>query len=862
MPFVFILLLGALLVPGLAWAQPESLFDISGKPQDVARHILDFLFTGTSDIFNNEAAGKFYGVLRQLFMYYSGALLVFAVIVVLYHLIVMVAESAHYGIPLGKRNKQMWAPIRLVTALGLLIPIGGFSTAQFLIMQMTRMGSSLASNAWNSFADTIKPTQVTLHGSARIDPTATIAHLAAIGACVKSYEITYSGLATERLVPFVVPPFLISKEESGDTFSRTTFLAKMGDPALLPVSCGNLSWVMPEPEITASTMSRVSARFAKAHLTAIKDIQQGALNLGGSLALGTLGIFNTTEATYALTFAKLIETYQKSFLGALQQDKITIDKYGNVAAISDERTTTTDGYGWMMAGVTLQKFALTDTVMLTPELAAPVVTFHYPLFAAANDKPTLLLARTLSFAHLLLQSHNSAAPIKELWFNPTLDHGKGPVKQALTLTANIVSRAEANLGGQSLLDPGLAESGANIGLFKPIALAFRALDLADQFWAVADWSPRANSPVFGSAIIFGNLAQAVRAALLTANPRIEAAALGQQSLLDIDQPADSARYLVAAIGLLIFIPALLLVFLLPLIPLLHFALGSVLWLIAVFQGIASAPIWALTFLSLKGDELVPPGSRLGLAIILNIFLRPILMVIGFITALMLMHMGFAILEVSLALFQYDGLQGSKTLFSLGTLILLIIYLLAAFAITNVAMKCISLFPDFTLKWLGGSGAGGADEGQAAGAGASAGGGGGTGTAQAAVGGGGSGTGGNNAQQVWQRKLLGVLEQLSDHFGGGVKSTVQNSGLFAHIADRPDAPAPNATGTGGNAPLAASGGTPTNVNVTSNVGGLSSSTSVVHSEGSPTRNSSGRTDGAIEEKNSLMAQTIRGNQTDK
>ncbi len=859
MPLILLLLFCGLLVPGLAWAQPDSLFDISGKPQDVARHILDFLFTGTSDIFSNEAAGKFHGVLRQLFMYYSGALMVFAVLVVLYHLIVMISESAHYGIPLGKRNKQMWAPIRLVLALGLLIPIGGFSSAQFLIMQMTRMGSSLASNAWNSFADTIKPTQVTLHGSARVDPTATIAHLAAIGACVKSYEITYSGLATERLVPFVVPPFLISKEESGENFSRTTFLAKMGDPALLPIACGNLSWVMPEPDITASTMSRVAGRFAKAHLVAIKDIQQGALNLGGSLALGTIGIFNTTEATYALTFAKLVETYQKSFLAAIQQDKITIDKYGNVAAISDERTTPTDGYGWMMAGVTLQKFALTDTVMLTPELAAPVVTFHYPLFAAVNDKPTLLLARTLSFGHLLLQSHDPAASSKELWFNPTIDHGKGPVKQALTMTANILSRTEANLGGQSMLDPGLAESGANIGLFKPIALAFRALDLADQFWAVADWSPRANSPVFGPAIIFGNLAQAVRAALLTANPRVEATAFGQQSLLDIDQPADSARYLVAAIGLLIFIPALLLVFLLPLIPLLHFALGSVLWLIAVFQGIASAPIWALTFLSLKGEELIPPGSRLGLAIILNIFLRPILMVVGFITALMLMHMGFAILEVSLSLFQYDGLQGSKTLFSIGTLILLIIYLLAAFAITNAAMKCISLFPDFTLRWLGASGASGAEEGSSAGVAAAGASSGGTGTAQAAVGGG--GTAANGPQQVWQRKLLGVLEQLSDHFGGNVKSTVQNAGLFAHLAERPDAPAPQTGGAGASSQVTASPGTPTNVNVTSNIGDLSTRTTVAHVDAESARKS-GRTETAIEEKNSLMAQTIRGSQTDK
>lgn len=857
---LFFLLFSACFSANSAWAvAPTSMFDTANKPLDVAQQVLDFAFVGTSKVFSDVAGSRLHNALQTLFTYYSGALMIFAVIIVVYHLMVMVGETAHYGIAFGKRNKQMWAPIRLLLGLGLLIPISGFSSSQHLIIQMTRMGSSLASNAWNAFADEVQTKKLTLHGSAIIDPTATIAHLVATGLCVKSYEITYSGLPTERLLPFVMNnSFLNVKTETGTTVSHTLFQAKLGlDTKLLPITCGELSWLEPDLIRDSTTTSKVGQRFAKAHLAAINTIQSEALDLGGSLALGSIGIFINTEATYVVRFAKLIEDYQKTFLTELQADGITIDKFGNIQADSSETPPPIGPYGWLMAGTTLQKFALTDTMLITPELAAPVINFHYPLFAASNDKATLQLARGLSFAHLLLQPYDPDAATG-LWFNPTLDHGKGPVKQALTLTANVLARHEQAHGNRGLLDTGFSnDSGENIGLFKPIALGFKALDLADQLWAVAEWSPRANSPVFGPAIIFGNLSQSVKAALLAANPKIDTTLLGAQTMADIDQPADFARYLIAFLALVIFIPALLLVFLLPLIPMLHFAYGGLLWLMAVFQGLAAAPVWALTFLSMRGDEFIPPGAKLGVALIFNIFLRPVLMVVGFITGLLLMHVGFGVLETSLQLFSYDGLQGSKTLYSLGNLALLLVDLLLSYAITNGSMKCIGLFPDFTLRWIGAV-SGGGEDGQASSAGgaagaASSGGGGGSNasTQQAVTGVANSVSSMQTSQQVWQRKLLGVLEQIAVQNGGST-SPSQNSGLFAHLQDKPDQARGNAAASVQN----------TNQNATVNVtagDGLGSSQS--GATANPQRTDK-RENKSEQGKNSLMAQIIRGNPTDK
>ncbi len=864
-----LLLLLACLLPAVAMAQDTpSLFEIAGKPLDVAQQVLNFVFNGSSDVFSDVAGSRLHRAIQTLFIYYSGAMLIFAVFIVFYHLAIMVVESAHYGIPLGKRNKQLWAPMRLVIGLGLLIPLAGFSGAQMLVMQVTRMGSALASNAWNAFADEVQAKKLTLHGSAIIDPTATIAHLVATGICVKSYEIVYSGMATEHMLPFVMNnPYLLIKEEPGKNISRRLFQAKLGtDSKLLPVTCGELTWLEPDTVRDSTTMAKVGQRFAKAHFEAIQVVQLGALDLGGSLALGSLGVFNNAEATYSASFSKLIEDYRDRFLQELRADGITIDKYGNIAAVSEESTTPIGPFGWLMAGTALQKFALTDTMLITPELSVPVVNFHYPLFAATNDKATLQLARGLSFAHLLLQPYDPETP-DALWFNPTIDHGKGPVKQALTMTANVLARHEKAHGDRGLLDLGLdASNGENIGLFKPIALGFKALDLSDQFWAMAEWSPRANSPVFGPAIIFGNLAQSVKAALLAANPRFDAALLGPQTLSDIDQPADFARYLLGLLGLVMFLPAVMLVFLLPLIPIMHFAYGGLIWLMAVFQGIAAAPLWALTFLSMRGDEFIPPGSKLGLALILNIFLRPILMVVGFITALLLMHVGFGVLEASLQLFSFDGLQGSKTLYSLGALAVLLVDLLLCFAITNGSMKCISLFPDFALRWLG-SAAGGAGADDSVSASSALGGttAGSSSTAattsasagQAAAVGGGISSQAIKEQQIWQRKLLGVLEQLAGQSGSGdtVGSALRNAGLFAHLSDKPD----QARGDSTKSVQATNANATASVNTTGDGVGSTAAGSTANLAKKDPRESGSTVPSEHDER---MAQVVRGNPNDK
>ncbi|MEJ0062089.1 MAG: DotA/TraY family protein [Alphaproteobacteria bacterium] len=800
--FLPALLIAALLLPALP-AHAEGMFELSGKPLDLAQAVLDFLFKGKTEFFDNEAARELHNALRAIFGYYSGAVMVVAVFIVIYHMIVMVGETAHYGVPMGKRDKQMWMPVRLVLALGLLVPIGGFNSAQFLMMQMARWGSSLASNAWDTFANTGQIRKLTLHGSALVDPTATIANLVAIGICAKSYELVDSTLSADKLQAVVVKDnFFRIKEEKGQPVSRTLYQTYLGATPAIPVDCGSVTWLERPAALENTAIGKLSGLFSRAHLESIHAVEERAFDLGGRLALGSLGVYVSAPVGVVEAFAGLVGDYRTHFVAALQTGGVDVNRRYGFSVVSQDEVTLPGTYGWLAAGATFQKFALTDTGLMTPELAAPVVSFTYPSHAGASDRATAQIARALSFTRLLLARYdsNEAASI---WFNPDIDHGKGPFKQALALTAAVLAHDAQEDGSRQILDSGIdAEKTGNPGVFQPIAMGFRSLDLADRFLAAAEWSPRASGSTFGPALLFADMAKAVAEAFYAISSRSDAMQLPLPPVIDhIDRPADFARYLLVAIAAALLIPGLLLVFVLPLIPLVKFAIGGVIWLIAIVQGLAAAPIWAMTFLSLRGDDLMPQTSRLGLALIFNIFLRPILMIVGFIAAIMLMHVGFGVLQTALQIFSYDGLQSSHSLYSLGSLALLIANLTLSFGLANASMKCIDLLPEMTLRWLG-SGALGTGAGGEEGAGASQAGASGTAAATAAAaesGANGNGTGAGGAsggaggggeagggQQLWQRKLLSVLENLagqSDRSSG--KTGQLNPSMFPQMPDKAD-----------------------------------------------------------------------------
>ena len=155
-----------LIVPFISPAMAFSWFDTPNPVNDLAFSILNDIF-GIPDMFcssftavcpaNNPAVpSPFHNALHELFRFYSTALLLIGILIFLYFVFVVLLETVVTGIPFGQRMQHVWVPVRLVGAVGLLIPVNyGLNSGQYIALYAAKYGSNFATVGWTDFLDGI-----------------------------------------------------------------------------------------------------------------------------------------------------------------------------------------------------------------------------------------------------------------------------------------------------------------------------------------------------------------------------------------------------------------------------------------------------------------------------------------------------------------------------------------------------------------------------------------------------------------------------------------------------------------------------------------------------------------------------------
>lgn len=163
------LVLSLLFGPAIA----GSIFATPNPDGDIAFMLLDQVFgvgdgTVANNFFNSCVANTgiacpdqlasvpfpwpFHIALRNLFRFYSLAILIIGTLIFLYFVLVVVVETAATGSPFGQRFQNVWVPIRLVVAIGLLIPLQfGYNSGQYVTFFAAKYGSGLATQTWNRY---------------------------------------------------------------------------------------------------------------------------------------------------------------------------------------------------------------------------------------------------------------------------------------------------------------------------------------------------------------------------------------------------------------------------------------------------------------------------------------------------------------------------------------------------------------------------------------------------------------------------------------------------------------------------------------------------------------------------------------
>ncbi len=156
----------------------------------------------------------------------------------------------------------------------------------------------------------------------------------------------------------------------------------------------------------------------------------------------------------------------------------------------------------------------------------------------------------------------------------------------------------------------------------------------------------------------------------------------------------------------LFTNAVLFALIIPLTPFILFWAGKIAWLLLIIEALVAAPVVALGIVYPEGHEVFGKAEP-AIQIMLNLVLRPVLMVFGLITAIILTYLVIAISAKGFhaVATQISNVYGtSSDSYVTGTLNLLLVFMYASF-IGLAFYKCFSLIyilPDKILHWVGGT----------------------------------------------------------------------------------------------------------------------------------------------------------------
>lgn len=141
----------------------------------------------------------------------------------------------------------------------------------------------------------------------------------------------------------------------------------------------------------------------------------------------------------------------------------------------------------------------------------------------------------------------------------------------------------------------------------------------------------------------------------------------------------------------------------PLIPYLVFTFCSIGWLILVIESLLGASLIGLTFVIPSEDEIGKAGHAI--VILLGLFLRPALMIIGFIFSIQVLLIAIKMLNFGFweTLINHTGASQGLGIF--GMLAVIATYVGLATTIAHEAFSLIYVLPNKILRWIGSQGDG-------------------------------------------------------------------------------------------------------------------------------------------------------------
>ncbi|MBL4750144.1 MAG: DotA/TraY family protein [Amylibacter sp.] len=714
---------------------------------DVVLIFLEQVFGPNLNIFgaaSQPLGTPIYEGLQKILGFYSMAMMVIAVIIVVYYILTVIGEAAQTGTPFGKRFNTLWAPIRLVIALGLLVPMAsGLNTAQYLTLWTAKLGSGLGTQVWVKFAATFTEAKDIVSKPASGSTTGLVKRVFLSEVCAASYnqieqgnprkvKILQSLNGTSATPNFSNPQSMIDAAKANNmksvilSWSSNTVCERAND-----YTCGYISinladfdfftdtgitetrddtwweWMWGGRDIT-NKIGQIHKSIRNEYITQINVIATTLRPSAIAIAAYKIPV-NATANLNNRAVLDAAEVPAKLLLAAtVAHNSVNAKIETSYEILTGSRLAKSDAYdeiikrGWGAAGLWYgnltkinQKYMdavnasvpTLGTIIGAPSFNAGEknVGFFASIFGSSRTSSDVLLK--IDSAVLFAKTEYGDFILQSVPENSPL-YQEAKNNAAGSGESGIAGALIWMLGGSELydlknnptLDPMTRIAGAGHAMLFRSLLAFGA----------------------GSVMGVASFGTGVAGSIAGALPKVgKVPEIILKAISEMTGALASLFFTIAAIAV---VAGIFLAYVIPLMPFIYFAFAIIAWILEIFEAVVAMPLWALAHLSIEGDGMPGQAAIQGYHLLLMILLRPALIVFGLIG-------GYVIFGA--AMYFFSSLFNSATTITqqeitgndVGGLGVFVYTMIFAFLTYNIAIMCFKMIDDVPkgiLRWLGSS----------------------------------------------------------------------------------------------------------------------------------------------------------------
>lgn len=680
-------------------------------PTDLSVSYLGQIF-GTVGTVLHGTSGQ---ILGQIFKVFNIGMLVIAGIFLIYTIIMTVLNTAHEGEFMGRKWNSAWIAVRTVLGLGLLVPSAttGYSTVQVIVMWVVIQGVGFANLAWYSALNYIR-----VGGQVYTAPSTDISSM-----------INLAGTILEMQVCMYNAQNVTSNLEKNEQAAQKQLQAQGQTPYSAAPSLTQKYIQNFQPLFTNYTNQADQKTYSIVKFPGNPYTSEGSQdNACGQINFGTIDSDKTNILKAAVQQMMLdTDSYaqdivnpsagggpnpnfpnqvQGSIVGAAADFiNITLPIRANAQNIINSMTA---GYindvieqGWIMAGKYYYDLGnIQQKVQAATSVKVTIDAVPGGFDNSAND------GSPISFTNkpkIDPSFKNGTPKIKTTGQSqPGLNYFSSSDMNFLVNTETTgATYVVAALNIAKVVDKGNATFSLDIGnagildfLLGPIG------DFLNQI--VNDFNSATGDPIL--LLQFIGHGMLYLAATLWLVGTVGIFGLGTAtSVLSSVQPVgygveDALLAFIPTFTVFIltfFVLGATFAFYVPLIPFIIFVFSAVGWLIAVIEAMVAAPLVAFGITHPEGHDLLGKSEQ-AIMLLLSVFLRPVLMVIGLIAGMILSKVVLRFLNSG-----FFGIVFSVGDFNLFAFIaVLVVYCMLLVTIVNQAFSLIYVIPDRVMRWIG------------------------------------------------------------------------------------------------------------------------------------------------------------------